>query len=193
MQVEISNFKKFIQESISINDEDFNVLLDLIKIKKIKKREFILHQNSVCNEVSYISKGLLRNYYLKDGNEINTCFCMENSIALSLDSLLNRSSSKESIQAIEDSIIISLSYNNLMKLYAIDTKWESLSRLLTEKECLRLSKKAEANSFETAKSKYYNLLKNEPEIIQRVPVQFIASYIGISRETISRIRSNSID
>jgi CRP-like cAMP-binding protein len=189
METEILSFKRFIQQSISINDEDFNTVLNLIKVKKIKKREFLLNQGVVCNEVSFVSKGLLRNYYLKDGNEINTCFCMENTLSLSLESLLSRSSSKESIQAIEDSTIVSLSYTNLMKLYTINSKWESLSRILTEKECLRLSNKAEVNSFKTAKNKYQRLLENEPKLIQRVPIQYLASYIGVSRETISRVRS----
>lgn len=189
MDFNTSAFKQFIQESISIDDEDFNIVLDLITIKKIKKKEFILRQGVVCNEISFVSQGLLRNYYLKDGNEVNTCFCIEKTLSLSLNSFVNRSSSKEFIQAIEDSVVVSLSYDNLMKLYSFNSKWESLGRILTEKECLRLARRSEITNFETAKSKYQNLLENEPILIQRVPVQYLASYIGISRETISRIRS----
>lgn len=86
-------------------------------------------------------------------------------------------------------MVVTLSYTNLEKLTAGHTSWQLIRRLLTEKECLRLSDRASSLSFESALEKYKYLLKSQPEIIQRVSIQHIASYLGVSKETLSRIRS----
>ena len=120
---------------------------------------------------------------------VNTCFCMENSITSSFESFVNRNASSQSIQALEDAVVVKISYDYLKKLYAINPVWQSLGLVLTEKECLRLSHRTISLSFETAFEKYKALLENEPELLLRVPVQHIASYLGVTRETLSRIRS----
>lgn len=189
MYPEFEKIKSYITSVIPMDDETFKLALDYFVIKEIKKGDYLLTGGTICNHIFYVQKGLFRTYYLKDGNEINTCFCMENSITSSHESFVNRTVSKEYIQAIEDAIIISLSYKSLMKLYELNIKWQSLSRVLTEKECARLSDRVHTLSFETAQEKYLHLLEHQPEIIQRVAIQHIASYIGVSRETVSRIRS----
>lgn len=189
MNAEIEKIKSYITDVIQMDDSTFNSALDYFVVKDIKKGDYVLREGQICDRITYISTGLFRTFHIKNGNEINTCFCMENSITSSLESLVNQTVSKEYIQAIEDATIVSLSHKNLMKLYQFNPKWESLSRLLTEKECARLSERIDTLSFETAKEKYLHLLKNQPKIIQRVAIQHIASYIGVSRETLSRIRS----
>lgn len=189
MNPEFEKIKSYITDVIQMDDSTFNSALDYFTIKHIKKGDYVLREGQVCDRIIYINKGLLRTFHIKNGNEVNTCFCMENSITSSLESFVNQTISKEYIQTIEDTSIVSLSYKNLMKLYQLNPKWESLSRLLTEKECARLSERIDTLSFETAKEKYLHLLKKQPEIIQRVAIQHIASYIGVSRETLSRIRS----
>lgn len=189
MRNEVENFKKYITEISQMNDDIFNLCLDSLKTEELKKRDYFIKEGMICNRVAYINEGLFRNFYLKDGIEVNTCFCKENSITSSFESFVNNIPSKEYIQAIENSTIVSISNVNLLNLYQLSSEWQSVSRLLTEKECLRLSSRATSLSFETAKEKYQYLLINQPEIIQRVSIQDIASYIGISRETLSRIRA----
>ena len=189
MNSEFKEIKSYITTNIQMDDETFNLALDYFVIKHIKKGDYVLQEGQVCDRITYISTGLFRTYYLKDGNEINTCFCMENSITLSLESFVNKKASKEYIQAIEDAVVVTISYKNILELYSLNTKWQSLSRVLTEKECARLSDRVNTLSFETAQEKYLHLLENQPKIIQRVSIQHIASYIGVSRETLSRIRS----
>ncbi|WP_420572419.1 Crp/Fnr family transcriptional regulator [Kordia sp.] len=186
---EIEKIKSYITNVIQMDDNTFNIAVDYFTIKHLKKGEYLLREGQVCDSITYINTGLFRTFHIKNGNEINTCFCMENSITSSQESFVKQIVSKEYIQAIEDATVVSLSYKDLMKLYQFSQKWESLSRLLTEKECARLSERVDTLSFETAKEKYLYLLKNQPKIIQRVSIQHIASYIGVSRETLSRIRS----
>ncbi len=189
MRIEVKNFKKYLTGIIQMDDDTFNLCLDFLNIDKIKKGDYFIQNGKICRKIAYINEGLFRIYYIKDGIEINTCFCKENSITSSFESFVNNIPSKEFIQAIENSTLVTISNDSLSKLYELSPKWQAVSRLLTEKECLRLSNRATSLSFETAKEKYQYLLTYQPEIIQRVSIQDIASYIGVSRETLSRIRS----
>lgn len=189
MRKEVKNFKKYLTSIVPMDDDTFNLCLDFLKIEEIKKGDYFITEGKICKRIAFINEGLFRIYYFKDGIEINTCFCKENSITSSFESFVNITPSKEFIQAIENSTLVAISIDNLSKLYELSSKWQSVSRLLTEKECLRLSNRATSLSFETAKEKYKNLLTYHPEIIQRVSIQDIASYLGVSRETLSRIRS----
>lgn len=189
MHKEITNFKNYLTQVISIDDKSFDIATEYFQIEKLFKGEYLINEGQICNKIAYINEGLFRIYNSKDGIEINTCFCMENSITTSFNSFVNQIPSIESIQALENSVIVTLSSWNLAKLQNVSAIWQKIRQLLTEKECLRLSDRASSLSFESALEKYKNLLKYQPEIIQRVSIQHIASYIGVSRETLSRIRS----
>ena len=191
MTDEIENFKKYLAQLTPIENESFDIASEYFKIERICKSEFFIKEGQICSKIAFISEGLFRIYYLKDGIEINTCFCKENSITSSFNSFVNHIPSNENIQALENSVVVTLSSENLAKLYSDSQIWQTIGRLLTEKECLRLSDRASSLSFESALEKYKNLLKYQPGIIQRVSIQHIASYIGVSRETLSRIRSKT--
>jgi CRP-like cAMP-binding protein len=189
MDNEIKNFKDYLSRLITIDDTSFDMAREYFQIEKIAKGEYLVKEGQICNKIAYINEGIFRIYYFKDGTEINTCFCIENSITSSFNSFINQIPSNETIQALENSVVVTISSMNLAKLYRENAIWQTVSRLLTEKECLRLSDRAGSLSFETALEKYKNLLKYQPDIIQRVSIQHIASYLGVSRETLSRIRS----
>lgn len=192
MDEHILNFKKYISDLLPMKDEVFHLAIDYLVVEKVKKGAFLLEAESVCDSISFVSHGIFRIFQLKDGVELNSCFCAENSIASSFESFANETPSKEYAQALEDSVIVSLSKKNLMKLYEMHPKWQDLGRTLTEKECIRLTRRVGSLSFETAKTKYEQLLQSQPDVILRVPVQDLASYLGVSRETLSRIRSQMV-
>jgi CRP-like cAMP-binding protein len=152
-----------------------------------------VREGQIFNKIAFIYKGLFRIYHLKDGNEVNSCFCTESTITTSFNSFIQHSPSGDTIQALENSTIVTLSSDTLTKLYSESSFWQTANRMLTEKECLHLSDRASSLSFETALEKYKNLLQYLPEIIQQVSVQHIASYLGVSRETLSRIRSQILE
>lgn len=186
---EINKFKEYLTQVISMDKESFDIAIKYFEVEKISKGEFLVTEGQICNKIAFINEGLFRIYYLKDGNEVNTCFCKENSITSAFNSFINHIPSNENIQALENSLVVTLSADSLDKLYNENDIWKSTRQLLTEKECLRLSDRASSLSFESALEKYKSLLKYQPEIVQRVSIQHIASYIGVSRETLSRIRS----
>ena len=189
MDNEILKFKNYLAQLTSIDDKSFEMAAEYLNIEKIFRGDYLIKEGRICNKIAYIAEGLFRIYNLKDGLEINTCFCLENSITTSFSSFVYQVPSVESIQALEDSLVVTLSYGNLTKLQKASAKWQTIRQLFTEKECLRLSDRASSLSFESALEKYENLLKLQPDIIRRVSIQHIASYIGVSRETLSRIRS----
>jgi CRP-like cAMP-binding protein len=189
MENELQRFKSYLMQVISMDDESFEIAREYLNVEKISKGDFLIQEGKICNKIAFIVEGLFRIYTLKDGTEVNTCFCLENSITTSFNSFVNQVPSVESIQALENSVLITLSYRNLTKLQHVSVMWQMIRQLITEKECIRLSDRASSLSFESAIVKYENLLKLQPEIVRRVSIQHIASYIGVSRETLSRIRS----
>ena len=190
MEASIRKLKRFLSEETQISADNIRIDASLITRKTIKKNRYLLTEGQVCNFIAYVVSGMFRSYYLKNGNEIITSFFKENTLACSFNSLVNRIPSVEFIEALEDSDVLLLSYKNLNILYKTDSQWQLISRILTEKECIYLANRVSFLNFESAKIKYIHLLKEDPDLIKRVPVQHIASYIGVSRETLSRIRSH---
>lgn len=189
MTTEMIRFKNYLTHVIEIDNDSFDNATKYFEVEKISKGDYLVQERQICGKIAYISDGLFRIFNLKDGVEVNTCFCKENSITSSFRSFINQTPSKESIQAIENSTVITISWSNINKLQNESAIWQKLRQTLTDKECVRLSDRATSLSFESALEKYENILKYQPEIVQRVPIQHIASYIGVSRETLSRIRS----
>jgi len=189
MSARFEKLKNFLSASTSIPADEIPIDEHLLQEIHFKKNQMILTAGNTCHQVIFVVSGLIRNYYLKDGVEINSGFYKENSLACSFASLVNRTPSTLSMQAIEDTEALVLSYDNLTNLYQRSDIWQEIGRIMTEKECVYLADRVNFLNFESAKVKYLNLMKEEPELIQRISVQHLASYIGVSRETLSRIRS----
>lgn len=189
MREELISFAAQIQELSSISTEEIIQFQDYFKVLKLSKGEYFVEEGKICNKIAFINQGVFRIYRIKNGEELNTCFCMENDVMSSFESFVNQAPTLDYIQALEDSQLITLSHSDFTKLVESNPKWNSLRISLTDQECLRLTKRANTLIFETAFEKYQNLLIEEPKIIQRVSNYNIASYLGITRETLSRIRA----
>lgn len=189
MTEEITSFRNYLLRTTPMDEESFDAAVPYLKTERIKKGGFLVREGQICTRIAFIHQGIFRIYSLKEGVEVNTCFCMEDSITSSFSSFTNQVPSTESIRAMEDSVIVTLSFSDLASLCRERIAWQNSRLLLTEKECLRLSDRVNALNFESALEKYRSLLRDQPEIIRRVPVQHIASYLGVSRETLSRIRA----
>jgi CRP-like cAMP-binding protein len=186
---EIENLRKYLIQLVLMDNETIEKAIKYLRVENICKNDYLIKEGQKCNKIAFISEGLFRIYYLKDGKEISTSFCKENSMICSFNSVANKIPSNENIQALENSVIVTLSSENIAQLYKVSAGWQTFGRLLTEKECFRLLDRANTLSSESALEKYKNLLRDQPDLIQRVSIQHLASYIGVSRETLSRIRS----
>lgn len=157
--------------------------------KKLRRKQFLLQEGDVCQYKIFVAQGLLKTYYLKeDGSEHIMSFAPENAWTTDFHSMANNVSSRLNIEAMEDAIVVLFTQDNLqilinsspgLKAYTDDLIHRSLQfnydRILT-------------NISATSEEKYQSFIAKFPDLINRVPLHLIASYLGISRETLSRIR-----
>jgi CRP-like cAMP-binding protein len=172
-----------------LSDSTKNQLLDYISVKKIKKEEFLLNHGDVCKHIYYVNKGFIRIFYFKDGKNVTEWLADEKQFFFSIASFFESTPSNLVIEALEDSEIIQLSKEGLdtlrkknIEVANLMVEWINTSLVLSQK-------RMESIQFETAKQRYDNLIKRQPKILNKVSLQHIASFLGITQETLSRIRS----
>tara|TARA_R110000868_G_scaffold399969_1_gene674027 strand:+ start:69 stop:644 length:576 start_codon:yes stop_codon:yes gene_type:complete len=183
------NFKTFIQKIVPIKDDEFKKSFEKFKKITLQKGEFFIEQNKISKQIAFINSGILRTYYINDkAEEITSCFCTENNLASSYKSFILQSPSNVAMIALEKTELLVISFNDLQGLYKESTNWQTIGRIVAEKEFIVMEQYASILNNETAKEKYLRLLKEQPEIIQKSPINYIASYLGVTRRTLSRIR-----
>ena len=136
-----------------------------------------------------MNSGILRSYYFQNGNDITAHFAMQYNIIGAVDSILKQKKSLYNIEALEDSEVLLLDYNEMESFLDANPKYERLARQVSQLLYLDLVERFEGMMFLTAKERYDHLLGRYPAIIQQVNLGHIASHLGITQETLSRIRS----
>ncbi len=157
-------------------------------LRNLSKGEILLKQGQICNRVYFIENGYLRAFHTKDGLEINTNFAFENSFITSLKSLKLAVPSDITIQAGSTATIYEFEKNKLLELYNESLEIESFGRNLLEQLLLEQEEHSNIFKIHSPAERYQYLLQHKSEIIQRISLTQIASYLGIARETLSRIR-----
>lgn len=181
----IIEFKKYGNISSEIESE----LSSRIKIYQKKKGDYFLKQGQVNSSIFVIEKGLARIYFVKDNKEINSWFAEENEIIGSILPIYSHKPSFENIQFLEDSLIYSISSRELNDLYRAYPEFNIVGRKMAEKLCEILEERIISLHTENAEERYKSLIKKHPDLLQRINLGHIASYLGITQETLSRIRS----
>lgn len=166
-----------------------HALQDCFEKISSSKNEYLLTQGQVCRNLYFLEKGALRGFYDLDGKEITHWFGFENDFVTSFHSFITGEAAVENIQFIEGSILWMISKETLNNLFNQHHEIERLVRIVYEKYYIRLEERFVNAQFKAASERYENLLLHTPHIIERVPLGYIASYLGISQETLSRIRS----
>lgn len=185
----MKKLKEFLQALAPITNQQFEDSIHNFSKINLKKGDFFVQQGKLCRQMAFINSGLLRTFYLNDkAEEITACFCTENNFTSAYKSFIQQVPSELSIQAIENTELVVINYNNLQQLYATSATWQHIGRLMLEKEYFVMEQYASVLNNETAKEKYIRLLKEQPTILQKANVEDIASYLGVTRRTLSRIR-----
>lgn len=185
-------FKNYIQQFPHYKPKLFENILPFLSIKKIEAGEYFLRQGKTCRNIAFIEKGLMRIYYLNDGKEITTCFCKENTLTCSYKSLITKTPSDMSIQAIEPTEVIVFSYEALQKLYEKELFWQQVGRIAAENEFINTECHNRFISDLSATERYKDILENDSSLLQRIPLSYLASYLQVAPETLSRIRKRII-
>lgn len=159
------------------------------KISEYKSGAFILKEGQVCNKACMVATGLVRSYYMNDGRDITSRFMEEGSIITSWPSYYTQLPGNEFIEATEDTILLCLNYTDIQKLYAEYPEFNIVGRRQVEHAFYLSEQRTQMLRKHTAEEKYKFFLENHPTLLQRVALKHIATYLGMSEETLSRIRS----
>jgi CRP-like cAMP-binding protein len=179
-----------INEFVNNLEVDAMEALSTISIDKVfKKGDYLLREGDVCKKSCWIEKGIARKYYLNDGKEITTELYFDNDIAIAFDSYCLQKPGREFIQALTDMSVSQTDYVAFQKAKQTFFALEKLDLMMTEYYAMWLEERLFQFHTMDAKSRYKNIIDQHPHIIQHIPLTFIASYLGISLETLSRIRA----
>jgi CRP-like cAMP-binding protein len=181
-------FKSLIQQFPDYTEEAYNVAIPYFKLSKFKKGDFLIEEGKICKKIAFIQDGLFRIFYLKDGLDVTHCFCKENMLITAYRSLITKQPSELSIQALEDAELLIIQAEDLQKLYEKHLFWQQVGRMAAEQEFMRVDCYNRFLNDKTAKQRYLQMLYEENDIVQRVPLFYLASYLQIAPETLSRIR-----
>lgn len=174
-----------------ISNAGLEKLFEISIQRQFSKGQDLLKQGQICKSVFFIEKGYARTFMDKDGIEINTDFSFEGSFTTNLKSLRNYTPSDTTIQAGEPTIVYEFDKDQLLQLYHVSAEIESFGRKLLEQ--LLIASEEHTNLFKmfSPTERYQYLLNHKPEMLQRISLSQLASYLGIARETLSRIRKNT--
>ncbi|MEA5461107.1 Crp/Fnr family transcriptional regulator [Arcicella sp. LKC2W] len=178
---------------ILLDKSEQDYFVNKLQVRQFKKKELILQEGQVCDNVYFINKGCLRYFYNIDGEENTAQFFFENTWYTDFDSFLTGRPSRLNIQTLEKTDVLMLSSKNIHEIYDEMPKFEKLGRKMAENAFLGVRSRNEMLENFTAEERYLNLIKERPKVMERIPQHYIASYIGIKPESLSRIRKNIME
>ena len=183
---------KYFNKYNQISAEAYEAIVNISSLLSIKKNNDLQPIGHTCRTIYFISEGAARIYYYKDGTDITEHFAFENSISVRVESLFTNKPSRKAIEIIEDAEIVAIDAVRLFKLYDFFPEIERLFRKIFEAGYVETVNRLESIQFHTAKDRYNALLAEHPNILQRVPLKHIASYLGVTQVTLSRIRASAL-
>lgn len=178
----------FFKNYNALSKEAEKAIAGITKIISIKKNTDLQPIGHTCKTIYFIKKGVARIYYYKDGVDITESFAFENNIIARVESLFTGNPSRKAIQILEDAEIIAINSTQLFKLYDKYPEIERLFRLIFEAAYVGTVDRIEGIQFHSAEERYNALIKEAPNVLKRVPLKYISSYLGITQVSLSRIR-----
>lgn len=172
-----------------LSTEAQQALMNCFEEVVLSKNECLVREGNVCRHLYFVQHGAIRGYYTLDEKEITHWFGFENDFVTSFHSFITRRPAVENIQLLEGGVLWRISGDVLSRLFNEYHELERLVRIVYEKYYIRLEERYVNAQFKTAAERYQSLIKENPHILERVPLGYIASYLGISQETLSRVRS----
>ncbi len=180
---------EYLHRTIAVSDRLQQEIDRITRQRTVEKGQYLLRAGERCDVLRFVEQGLLRGYYIEQEKEITNWLAIDGEFATSFYSFITREASTESIEAIETTVLSEIKYADLQALYRDFPETERIGRILTENYYIKLEGRLLASHFKTAKERYEQLMDAHPILLQRAPLGYIASYLGISQETLSRIRA----
>lgn len=185
------SLKKQISSIATFTENEIEKIVSSFEYAKFKPKEYLSSIGTTSKEIYFIINGLARVYYLKNGKEVTTYLSSDDGFIASYSSFINQTHSFENIQCIEECEVLSISYTKMQMLYTEIPNWERVGRILAEQNYLCMADRLLKLQMIPAKEKYLTFIQtSHSKIIQRTPLIYIASYLGITPESLSRIRQS---
>lgn len=180
----------FLESFHTMSPELRSAISSNTSLQKVNKKDILLDIHEVQKSLFFIVKGLVRTYYLDSfGRDATSWLLFEGDVAISVYSFFSQKRSFEVLEAVEDTSFLALSHEKLMQLYHQFPEFNYIGRILTENYYIKAEEKANELRVFSATERYQHLIQKYPNIIARVPLGMISSYLGITQSTLSRIRS----
>ena len=183
-----SSLIDYINTRVQISNEIKEAIAAVCRIEELKKRQLLIKEGMIAHRLFFINKGSARTFYYHDGKDVTSWIYREGQLITSWGSFYARTPAHENAELVEDSILCSISLEDLQELYARYPKMQKFGRIMVEEQLVFIDYFFKGFMFMTAKEKYDLMLSIFPNIAQRVNLGYIASFLGISQETLSRIR-----
>jgi CRP-like cAMP-binding protein len=190
----VKPFLNYIRQHVELTQEEEVILLSKVKTRKFLKGQYVVQNGDVCRYENFVLSGCLKAFYIdNDGQEHILMFAIENWWIADLGSFISQTPADLNVQCLENCELVQIQYNDLQQLYLDIPKLERFFRIIIQKAFVAAQKRIINNFTLPAADRYLKFREQYPKIEQRVPQYMIASYLGISKEFLSKIRSQLIE
>ncbi len=192
----MTTFQKFIEQLINIDETEWNATGIKFNSVYYKKGDIINKEGEVFRNIYFINSGIVRSYFIDSKGRDFTWYIhysgdkanLKNLFVVDYASFIKQEPSKLFFEVIEDTELFSIDFNSIQKLYNLSAKWQEFGRLMADEGYYHIHHRTMSLLTENAKTRYKRLLKENPNLLQIVPQYYIASYLGITPQSLSRIR-----
>lgn len=180
--------RKYFETILPLTDEEWTAYSSFLTKTKVPKRSYLLEPGKVCDYIAFVEEGSFRFFFNNEGNKIVTAFFFSGEFLSNYRSFLTGMPSTHYIESFSDSTIWMIKKEHQFLLYNQYPKFERLGRIIAENLYLSVAKRVDSFLYETPEERYKDLLKRNSRLLQDVPQYMLASYLGVSPESLSRIR-----
>jgi CRP-like cAMP-binding protein len=184
----MKQIQDYLERIAPLTDRDWQIFSSKLIKRDFPKKAVILKAGQIENHLSFMGNGIVRYYIPKDDNDVTFSFAFENTFISAYDSFLTRSPSIYQIQTLTATTMWSLTYQDLQDIYRDTVIGQTIGRFASEAILLTKTKRELSLLNDTAEQRYLNLFTGQPQLIRQIPLKYIASYIGITPQGLSRIR-----
>ncbi|AUC84100.1 Crp/Fnr family transcriptional regulator [Polaribacter sp. ALD11] len=183
--------RNYLKSFKTLSNSEIDLFVSKVTFKKLDKGDYLIKKDAICKEVAFVVSGIFRSFYYSSlDEEVTYCFTFSNSFASAYSSFLSQAKTAENIQAITDVELFTISRDEILNLEKSSTNWLKFFKLIAEQEYIKMEKRIFILQKESAEKRYEDLLTNQPQYLQLIPLNYLSSYLGITQRHLSRIRKS---